>query len=201
MEPWRRCVSLLNPTTLQNYPGSPQIARRLLRESDRLHVNELHPEDHAALDAAMAGDRRVKVSALDADVAIKSLLPPRERRGIVLIDPPYERPDEAERAIGMLRHGVERFATGAYLLWYPVSDERDAGRMIEAVGALAIPKTWIAEIKVKAPQPQGGLAGSGVVLVNPPWPLEDELAILLPELGAVLAQAPGSGWRLEALAG
>jgi 23S rRNA (adenine2030-N6)-methyltransferase len=199
--PWRRCVASLNPTSLQNYPGSAQIARGLLRSQDRLHVNELHPDDHAALDAAMLGDRRVKVSALDADVAIKSLLPPPERRGLVLIDPSYEDKREADRALGMLDHGMRRFATGAYLLWYPVIDQANASYIVDGARELDWPKTWLAELRVKSPQPQGGLAGSGLVMINPPWPLADELAALLPELTPLLAQGSGAAWRLEALRG
>jgi 23S rRNA (adenine2030-N6)-methyltransferase len=198
-EPWRRCVASLNPTSLQNYPGSAEIALRLLRADDRLYVNELHPEDHAALAAAMAGDRRVKATALDADVAIKSLLPPLERRGVVLIDASYERKDEAERAVRMLRHGLERFATGVFLLWYPVTGGEISTHVVQGARQIAAPKTWIAELCVKAPQPQGGLVGSGLVLVNPPWPLTDELAVLLPELTAALRQGPGAASHLEAL--
>lgn len=201
IEPWRRCVALLNPTSLHNYPGSAHIARTLLREQDRLHVNELHPEDHAALDAAMVGDRRIRVSALDADVAVKSVLPPRERRGLILIDPSYERPDDAERALRMLDHGLQRFETGVFLLWYPVVDALSTAQIMDGASLLGWPKTWIVELRVKPLQPQGGLAGSGLIMVNPPWPLTDELAILLPELSAKLAQSPGMPSLLEQLTG
>lgn len=201
VEPWRRCVTLLNPTSLQTYPGSAHIARTLLREQDRLHVNELHPEDHATLDAAMVGDRRIKVSALDADIAIKSVLPPPERRGLILIDPAYERKDEGARALRMLDHGLERFATGVFVLWYPIVDEQSSARMVDGAILLDWPKTWIVELCIKPVQPQGGLAGSGLLMVNPPWPLTDELAVLLPELAAKLSQAPGAPSMLRSLTG
>jgi 23S rRNA (adenine2030-N6)-methyltransferase len=198
-EPWRRCVHLLNPNALTHYPGSPQIARRLMRAGDRLHLNELHPREYAVLAASFAGDAQVRVSALDADVAVKSLLPPAERRGVVLIDPSYERKDEAERALRMLRHGLERFATGVFILWFAIVDEESAAKIARGVAALAAPKTWIAELRIKTPQPQGGLVGSGLVLINPPWPLEEELPVLLPELQRALAQDDGATWRIEAI--
>src|SRR5207344_721439 len=103
---------------LDVYPGSPAIALRLMRAQDTLIANELHPEERAHLTAAIGADRRAKVMALDAWVALKSLLPPKERRGIVLIDPPFEEARELDRMVEGLAQGLQRFATGIYLAWY-----------------------------------------------------------------------------------
>ena len=107
---------------LARYPGSPLVALALMRKTDRLVANELHPEDAATLDDVIGGDRRVKVLQLDAYTALKSLLPPPERRGVVLVDPPFEARDEFDLLMRGLREATRRFATGTYLIWYPIKD-------------------------------------------------------------------------------
>ena len=202
LAPWRAVVRSVNPQggALARYPGSPEFARRLLRGNDRILLNELHPADHQALASYARGDGRIRVVCGDANTVVKASLPPLERRGLVLIDPPYES-DEDRRAVKMLRDGVRRFATGVYLLWYPVTGDGLSDRLIEAVLELGVPKTWVAELRVRAPAPDGGLAGSGLVLVNPPWPLENELPTLLGGLCTQLAQTNEPGWRFEPLEG
>jgi len=125
LEPWRQVIAAVNSTgqPLSHYPGSPGFALQAARESDRLLLNELHPEDHDRLTSFIAGDKRVMLSEDDAAVVVKAHLPPPERRGFILIDPPYEREDEARRAVKMLRDGHRRFATGAFALWYPVTGD------------------------------------------------------------------------------
>lgn len=199
LEPWRQAIAAVNSTgqPLSHYPGSPGFALQAARESDRLLLNELHPEDHDRLTSFIAGDKRVMLSEDDAAVVVKAHLPPPERRGFILIDPPYEREDEARRAVKMLRDGHRRFATGAFALWYPVTGDGLSDLIIRETLALAIPKTLKAELLVRHAVKEGGLAGSGLVLVNPPWPLADELARLGPALLARLRQNEGARWSLD----
>jgi 23S rRNA (adenine2030-N6)-methyltransferase len=201
LAPWRAVVSAVNPAggQLARYPGSPEFGRRLLRAEDRILLNELHPADLHALEGYAGRDRRMRIFGDDANTIVKGSLPPPERRGLVMIDPPYERDEEDRHAVKMLRDGLRRFATGTFLLWYPVTGDGLSERVVEGAAALGIPKSWLAEIRVRVPMPEGGLAGSGLILVNPPWPLENELPILLAGLRARLAQTDGSSWRFEPL--
>ncbi|WP_162914096.1 23S rRNA (adenine(2030)-N(6))-methyltransferase RlmJ [Taklimakanibacter lacteus] len=199
IEPWRQAIASVNAAgqPLSHYPGSPGFALRILRRSDRLLLNELHPEDHGKLAGFIGGDKRVTVSDGDAAVVVKAHLPPPERRGFILIDPPYEREDEARRAVRMLRDGHRRFATGAYALWYPVTGDGLSDLIAQEVLALALPKTLKAELLVRRAVKDGGLAGSGLILVNPPWPIADELAVLGPALLERLRQTEGAQWSLN----
>ena len=199
LEPWRQVVESVNRPghSLTHYPGSPELARRMLRANDRLILNELHPLDHDALVAFAAKDERIRVTAQDANTAIKANLPPTERRGLILIDPPYERDDEARRAIKTLRDGLRRFATGIFVLWYPVTGDGLSERIVADLAALAVPKTLVAEMRVRATVPAGGLAGSGLIIINPPWPIEAELPMLVGALCERLAQTNEARWRVE----
>ena len=186
---------------LVRYPGSPLIARRLMRPGDRLVANEAHPEDAARLAALFAKDRAVKVLALDGWSALKALLPPKERRGVVLIDPPFEESGEFRRLCEGLAAAHRRFATGTVILWYPIKDERLVRAFQRDAADLAIPKLLSAELLVRAPLSAGELAGSGLLILNPPFTLEAGLAALLPYLAARLARGKGAGSRLAWLAG
>jgi len=187
LAPYRGCIAALNPPgELRFYPGSPDLAARLLRRDDRLVVNELHPEDTARLAEHFRGDPRVTVVALDAGIAIKAHLPPPERRGIILIDPPYEAADEAERALRMLGQGLRRFATGVFLLWYPVKADQTADQIVRGATALGQPATLQVELRVREAFRAGGLAGSGMIVVNAPWKLDEELQGMVPVLAARL---------------
>jgi 23S rRNA (adenine2030-N6)-methyltransferase len=199
LAPWREVIAAHNTAgqPLSHYPGSPGFALKSLRKDDRILLNELHPEDHGALAVFAQGDHRVTVLDGDAAIAIKAHLPPPERRGVILIDPPYERTDEARRAVKMLRHGNRRFATGTFVLWYPVTGDGLSEEVVRQAQALAIPKMLKAELLVRKAVPEGGLAGSGLILVNPPWPLADELAVLGPALCERLRQSDGARWSLD----
>ena len=183
LAPYRGIVTGLNlgGQTLA-YPGSPEIAARMMRRGDSMIANELHPEDNAVLAAHFRRDAQVKVTALDAETCVKAMLPPPERRGLVLIDPPYERKDEAAKAARILAEGVKRFATGLFLLWYPLKAKGDDEACREAARALGVAGTLAAELRVREAFKEGGLAGSGVVVVNAPWKLDEELGLLLPAL-------------------
>lgn len=202
LAPYLDVVRNENPAgELVRYPGSPLIARRLMRPDDRLVVNEAHPEDAGRLAALFAKDRAAKVLALDGWTALKAVLPPKERRGLVLIDPPFEAPGEFRRFIDALHDVRRRFATGTVLLWYPIKDERVTNAFLREAAALSIPKLLSAELFVRTPQSAGGLSGNGLLILNPPFTLEERLAILLPYLVATLSQGNGAGSRLAWLTG
>jgi 23S rRNA (adenine2030-N6)-methyltransferase len=197
--PWREAIAAVNASgqPLSHYPGSPGFALASLRASDRILLNELHPEDHGRLADFGLGDARVKVTDGDAAIAVKAHLPPSERRGFILIDPPYEQDDEARRAVQMLRDGYRRFATGAFALWYPVTGDGLSEQVAAQAKELGLAKMLKAELLVRSAVPEGGLAGSGLILVNPPWPLADELAILGPALCDRMRQDEGARWSLD----
>lgn len=171
---------------LRRYPGSPVLAATLLRPEDRMFFNELHPETKKLVEREFAADKRVKVLGLDAQVALTSLLPVSERRAVVLIDPAYEVPDERERVVRMLSKAYRRMANAVFVIWYPIKTAVYEKELIEAIGAAEIPDIIGAKLMVREAFAEGGLAGSGLIIVNPPWTLEDELGVLLPALAARL---------------
>ena len=203
--PWRKAVAAVNDgQRLARYPGSPEIARRLAREGDSLVFNELHPEDYLVLAERFAREMRAQVMALDGWIAAKALVPPPEKRGLMLMDPPYEAADEVFRALTAVAEAHRRFATGVYCLWYPVKAQADANALARRAADLALPKTLRAELTVRRADKSDRLNGSGLIIVNPPWKLEAELATLLPALAGRLADAQArfrGGFRLEWLVG
>ena len=187
LAPWREVLAALNPGgVVTRYPGSPEIALRLLRDSDRLIANELHPEDAMALERHAGFDERITVTTVDAAACIKASLPPPERRGLILIDPPYEEKSETEKALRMLAQGVRRFATGLFVLWYPLKADDIAKRVAEGVAALEVQSTLRVELRVREAFSGGGLAGSGLVILNTPWTLDAELSRVVQALAARL---------------
>jgi 23S rRNA (adenine2030-N6)-methyltransferase len=181
LSPYLKAIAAANPTGgLHNYPGSPRIARALLRPQDRLVANELHPEDGARLKELFARDPQTKVLQLDGWIALKALLPPKERRGVVLIDPPFEEPGELERLAAGLDDAVSRFSTGIYLLWYPIKDPKLVADFHRRLTTTGLPKLMTAELLIRAPRDPARLNGAGLVLLNPPWQLDRSLALLLP---------------------
>ena len=172
------------------------IAQALMRDGDRLLANELHPDDHAALADNFRHDRRVTVSARDGYQVLKALLPPKERRGIVVVDPPFEVSDEFERLAEGLAQAMRRFATGTYLVWYPLKDRAAAAGLLASIAATGVDKTLIAEFYVRAPEAALLFNGCGLLLINPPFTLSQRLDILMPFLTERLAQGPGARYRL-----
>jgi 23S rRNA (adenine2030-N6)-methyltransferase len=200
LAPYLGVVRQLNADgPLLRYPGSPLIARALMRDVDRLIVNELHPEDQQELKALFARDRQVKVMALDAWTAVKALLPPLERRGVVLIDPAFEEAGELDRLIAALSEAAKRFAGGTYLLWYPIKELTPVAAFRRKVAALALPKALAIELMIRGSEDETRLNGAGLIAVNAPFTLAANLKILLPELARELAQGKGAGFRLEEL--
>jgi 23S rRNA (adenine2030-N6)-methyltransferase len=179
------------PGPLMRYPGSPLIARRLMRASDRLVANELHPEDHAALAKLFARDDETKVLSLDGWTALKSLLPPKERRGVVLVDPAFEEQGELDRLVEGLGEAVRRFATGTFLLWYPIKDVKAVAAFRRKIAALELPKALAVELMIRGGDDTQRLNGAGLIVVNAPYTLEAKLEVLLPVLVRLLAQGEG----------
>lgn len=182
---------------LRWYPGSPRIVRALMRPQDRLFAAELHPEDAAALKAEFAGDRRVRTFAIDGYQAIKAYLPPSERRGLVLIDPPFESADEFSRLVSALGDGLKRWATGTFLAWYPIKHRRQVDDFLSETAVSCRPRPTLC-IELLLRRPDGILlAGCGLVVVNPPFVLEEEMSGLLPFLAKALRDGPAPTTRLE----
>lgn len=187
--------------TPTSYPGSPLLARRLMRRGDRLVANEAHPDDAEALAALFAKDPAAKVMAIDGWAALKALLPPKERRGVVLIDPPFEEPGEFKRLLEGLSNAHRRFATGTVIIWYPVKDTRAVRAFQRDAAALGLPKLLSVELYVRPPHLEGELSGTGLLILNPPYTLEEKLARLLPYFVQTLARAKGAESRLTWLTG
>lgn len=169
-------------TRLHRYPGSPRLVRAALRPGDRLVACELHPQDGLALKREFAGDRAVEVRQADGYHALKALLPPPERRGLILIDPPFEASDEFEQLARALRHGLRRFATGCYAIWYPIKDDA-AAAFVSGLGDL---KLVVLELNLGSSVAPGKLAACGLAVINPPWKFEEAMREALPWITARL---------------
>ncbi|MET3600074.1 23S rRNA (adenine(2030)-N(6))-methyltransferase RlmJ [Martelella mangrovi] len=189
LAPYLDAVRSLNETSdIVTYPGSPKLARMLMRRQDRLSLMELHEADFATLQARFAGDHHVRATKLDGWLALAAHLPPKERRGIVLVDPPFEKDGEFERLADGLSKAYRRFATGTYCLWYPIKKGAPTAAFHAALKDLGIPKILCAELSVKSDRDNDGLTGSGLIIVNPPYTLKTELDTLLPFLRTCLAE-------------
>ncbi|PPJ47051.1 23S rRNA (adenine(2030)-N(6))-methyltransferase RlmJ [Rhizobium sp. KAs_5_22] len=189
LAPYLDAVRSLNPEgEITLYPGSPKLARMLFRPQDRLSAMELHPDDSRRLARLFEGDYQVRVTELDGWLALGAHLPPKEKRGIVLVDPPFEEEGEYDRLIEGLSRAWRRFPGGVYCLWYPIKKGAPIADFHEALKALEIPKMLCAELSVKSDRDTTGLSGTGLIIVNPPFTLKDELHAALPELKRVMAQ-------------
>jgi 23S rRNA (adenine2030-N6)-methyltransferase len=192
LAPYFAALRTTNPgRELRWYPGSPRIIRHFLRGKDRLHLTELHPSDRLHLSREFEGDRQVRVEERDGYDALKALLPPLERRGLVHIDPAFERKDERGRLVQALGEAYRRWATGIYAIWYPIQDRSGADDLLRRVKRLGIPRTLVIECAVTSPSPDR-LTGSGMILINPPYLLEETLREALPDLVDRL-EVPGTG--------
>lgn len=198
LKPYLDAIAAENPGGgLARYPGSPAIARRLMRRGDVLVVNELHPDDHDTLALLFHRDSETKVLNIDAWAALKANLPPKERRGVVLVDPPFEEPGELARMVQGLKDAVRRFETGTALLWYPIKNTAAINAFRREVAGLGLKKLLVAELQVQSDRDPSVLSGTGLVILNPPYRLDEKLGILLPFLADRLALAEGSGYRLN----
>ena len=193
-----RRVQADNPVgALVNYPGSPLLAAQAMRAQDRLVACELQPDEARALGHLFERDGRVQVLARDGYGAVKALLPPKERRGVVLIDPPYEaQDDEFPRILESLRDGLERWPTGIFAVWYPIKRRRSVLPFLRKAAALPVKSSLVAEVMVRPDDSSLRLNGSGMLVLNPPWKLDLALAQALPELAKLMGE-DGASSRLE----
>jgi 23S rRNA (adenine2030-N6)-methyltransferase len=202
LAPYLAAVSAQNPDGgVARYPGSPLIVRHLLRPQDRLSAIELHPQDFQRLKTLFAGDFQVRAIELDGWLALGAHLPPKEKRGLVLVDPPFEQAGEFERLVDGLVRAHRRWPGGIYALWYPIKDRAAVKDFRESLKASGIPKILDVAFEIRPPSREGLFDGCGLVVVNPPFVFEKEMRVLLPELKKALAEDPKAKWSLEWLAG
>lgn len=199
IERYLEVIAAFNPKKkLTHYPGSPLIARHLIREDDRLRAFEMHPSDIGPLQTALKGEpRRLKAERKDGFQQLRALLPPASRRGLILIDPPYEMRQDYQHVISALKEGIARFATGVYMIWYPEIARFQVERLLRQIAALPIHEVLHARLTVRSALMDGlGLKGSGMVVINPPYGLKDALDDCLPELTKALGQDRQAGWSV-----
>jgi 23S rRNA (adenine2030-N6)-methyltransferase len=200
--PYLDVVRGLNPGGgLIAYPGSPLLVRKLSRQQDRLSAIELHSEDAKSLGALFAGDIQVRVIHLDGWLALGAHVPPKEKRGLVLVDPPFEADGEWERLVEGLVKAYRRWPGGIYALWYPLKEPREVETFTAMLERTAIPKILRAELTIRKPSTPPRLFGTGMIIVNPPYTLEGELKTLLPALAPVLAGDGRGTWRIQWIRG
>ena len=199
LAPYLAAVVALNPDgRLRIYPGSPLIVKYLLRPQDRLIACELEPRSAAALAAALRGDARAKAVAIDGWTALGAYVPPKERRGLVLIDPPFEDGADFMHLSSALAAAYRKWPTGIYLMWYPIKDRAAPDALARRLQKLALPNVLRCELTLGPPRAEAGLVGSGLIVVNPPFTLEPDLRIFMPALGAALS--PRAASRIDWLA-
>lgn len=196
--PYLDAVRAANPVgRLDTYPGSPALALALLRPGDRLIANEPHPDDATSLRKCLRGDPRAKVMSRDGWQVLRALLPPKERRGLILIDPPFEEAGELDRLLDGLSEGVRRFSTGTYLLWLPIKEPGQVARFRRALERLGLERLQWLEVRTEAGHASERLVAMALVMLNPPFGLCEHLLQLLPFLAARLATGSGAGWLLD----
>ncbi len=188
LEPYLDVLAALNPDgKLRFYPGSPLIAQHLLRRQDRLIACELEPRSAALLAATLRGDVRVKALAIDGWTALGAYVPPQERRGLVVVDPPFEDAADLTRLPSALAAAHCKWPTGIYMLWYPITERAAPDALARRLRKLAVPNVLRCELGLGPPREGAGLVGSGLIVVNPPFTLEADLQILMPALARILS--------------
>jgi 23S rRNA (adenine2030-N6)-methyltransferase len=199
LEPYRRVVAEVRARYgAETYPGSPVIVRECLRRQDRAVFVELHPADQQVLAERFRPVTAVKVMHLDGWTALHALIPPKEKRGLVLIDPPYEEPNELERLGSEMLKAVRKWPTGVFAGWYPIKDTGPVDAVAKRLNE-ACPRPGLRlELYVDDPRDPAGLNGSGLFVLNPPWSLRQEAEILLPALAERLARGGRGAFRCEA---
>lgn len=193
-------VRQLNPDgQLKHYPGSPWLARQMLRDGDRLRLYEMHTTDAKLLHECFQGSgREVAITDGDGFAGLKAILPPPPRRALVLIDPSYETKSDYTAVIKALQEALKRFPTGTYALWYPMLSKLESRQLPDKLKRLGCSNWLHATLEVKAPAKDGfGMNGSGMFVINPPWTLEKKLHETLPRLTELLAQGAGAKYSLE----
>ncbi len=196
LEHYVAVVRGFNPAgELLQYPGSPAIAAKILHAEHRLQLFEMHPDDVNRLEKWAGRDRRIRIENDDGFAALKAILPPLEKRALVMIDPAYEVKSDYTTALSALKLAVKKFATGIYTLWYPLLDREQVAVLVKKLEALPM-KSLLVELPVQVAAEEG-MYGSGMFIVNPPWVLQQQLQECLPYLRQVLATEEAPPWRLH----
>ena len=164
------------------YPGSPLLIARMMRDNDRLIANELHPDDFETLDRAASGYRGVRVTNLDAYECIRANIPPKEKRGVILIDPPFEKTDEFQTLCKQMEEWKKRFPTGVFMIWYPIKSHLAVDDMKRAASALGLPRTWCVETMLYPRRQTDSFNGCGLVIFNAPYQIPERMEAMLPFL-------------------
>jgi 23S rRNA (adenine2030-N6)-methyltransferase len=190
LQPYLDAVASYNrPGQLAVYPGSPAIVATMLRPQDQLIACELEPRAASALTRELRAVSGAKALTIDGWTALSAYVPPKERRGLVLIDPPYEQPDELSRLVRAFETAHRKWATGSYLMWYPIKDAAVVSSFVRKLSRLGVGKMLRMELIVATGSEDLGLRGTGLVAVNPPWTLHDDMTVLLPALAAALRRS------------
>lgn len=190
--PYLSTIKNLNSgINLRFYPGSPKVGVSLLREQDRAVFTELHPTDFPLLLQEFRGNRQVKMHNEDGFARLKASLPPKERRGLILIDPPYELKTEYQDVVNAIGESVKRFATGTYAIWYPVVYRKNVDLITKGLEKQGIRKVMQIELGVLPDSDERGMTASGMIVINPPWQLENQMNTILPWLKEVIAAEHG----------
>jgi len=195
--PYRAILATVRRRHGDAYPGSPLIMRELMRPQDRAVFVELHPEDGAVLARRFRRDAQVKVLHLDGWTALHALIPAKERRGLVLVDPPYEEPGELERLAREMAKALDKWPTGIFAGWYPIKDQRDVDGPAAIIAGAAPGKALRLELMIDEPTAPDRLNGCGLFVANPPWRLAAEAETILPALAERLARGRYGGFRCE----
>lgn len=194
-------LSAMGAEATRHYLGSPALAQAMLRQQDRLTCCELHAEDFRALERNLGRDNRLRLIHENGYRALKGLVPPLERRGLVLIDPPFEERNEFQMMEEALVMAWRKWSTGIFALWYPVKDPRAVAQWIARLKEREIPRILRLELMVDPVRTDGPLTATGLIVVNPPFMLEQQARQLLPVLAKLLARGPGAGVLIDQVQG
>ena len=199
LAPYLRLIRDMNPHGLEKYPGSPLLMARFMRPQDRAAVCELHPDDFGRLKSLLAAERSVAVHHRDGYEAMLAFIPPKERRGLIFVDPPFEKSDETKMLASRLAAACAKWPTGTFAAWYPVKDI-GAGRLLKDVLRERFAEKTLAATFLRYPVDGATLAGSGLIVVNVPWKFDQTLRQLCSELAHAFGDAERCRWSVEWLA-
>ncbi len=181
------------------YPGSPNIVKILMRPQDRMILNELHSEEVSCLKSEFKRDKQVNIHSQDAYLLIPGIIPPKEKRGLVFIDPPFENKSEFSDLINLLKQSLKRWETGVYAIWYPITRQGGAPKFLKDLNNLGVSDILNLQLSIYEDDSPAGLNGSGVVILNPPWKLDEKFKEILPFLSKNLGGVDSGSYRVELL--
>ena len=203
VQPYMDILHALNPKAtrtggmLIHYPGSPEILHRLLRPGDRLLLTELQDEELASLQKQYSENRKIQIRKQDAYQALNASVPPPEKRGLVIIDPSFERKTERQDIVTVLKKAWKKWPTGVYMIWHPLQGRSQTEQFYRQMRDSGITRILKAELSILPDDVDKRLNGSGVLLINPPWPMEESLREILPWLHNVLSPDGRGGWQVD----